>query len=134
VCTLTGKGWRAVHPDARTGSRDEPLAVLADPTATARLELRPDPAPDLWHLGVRLTGHLRPTPDQHPGPAEWQAAFTGPHLDPDAVARAALAAPDLPPRTPGRDHPRRQRTPWTRPPAGTSTATAPPPARPHPAP
>ena len=97
VSTLTGKGWRPVHPDARTGSRDEPFTALADPTATARLELRPDraPAPDLWHLGIRLSGHLRPTPDLRPGPAEWRAAFTGPHLDSDAVARAALAAPDL---------------------------------------
>lgn len=95
---LTAKGWRP----ARTSNPQMRLTLLADPTATARLDLRTiRSSAETWHLDARLTGHLTPTPADPTTTPEWQADFSGPHLQADAVARAALAAPDISPEPDG---------------------------------
>ena len=108
---LTELGWRPLS----TIYAPELVAVYADPTARARIEIRPDPA----HAGQLTVCLLRlsyPTVEAaHPEPS-WQLLITGPTIDADAVLRAAHAAPDQRPVTDDPLSVAARRHGWRRPP------------------
>lgn len=85
---LTGLGWRALGEIYAP----ELVAAYADPTALARLELRPDPAAP-GQVTARLVRLSSPTVEAARPEPHWELTVTGPRPDPQLLVRAAHLAP-----------------------------------------
>ena len=82
-------GWRPLG----TIYAPELVAAHGDPTARARIEIRPDPA-YAGQLTVRLLRLSYPTVEAGRPEPLWHLLITGPVIDAQVVVRAAHTAPD----------------------------------------